>query len=127
MHRHDQPKPIPLPEQEWLLPGTRISHVVVGRDGSPARLVVPDPRWFALQKLWMSAQGKRNPLKRGKDQNQDTALRDAVRERMPQFPIDHAFENGLPEELRGFYEGWKETVGTVASGDRTSTRREASH
>src|SRR3546814_10570655 len=44
MHRHDQPKPIPLPEQEWLLPGTRISHVVVGRDGSPARLVVPDPR-----------------------------------------------------------------------------------
>src|SRR3546814_8199717 len=81
MHRHDQPKPIPLPEQEWLLPGTRISHVVVGRDGSPARLVVPDPRWFALQKLWMSAQGKRNPLKRGKDQIQDTALLDAVRER----------------------------------------------
>src|SRR3546814_16891833 len=70
MHRHDQPKPIPLPEQEWLLPGTRISHVVVGRDGSPARLVVPDPRWFALQKLWMSAQGKRTQPQRGKDQIQ---------------------------------------------------------
>src|SRR3546814_15158058 len=59
---------------------------------------------------------KRNPLKRGKDQIQDTALLDAVRERMPQFPLDHAFENGLPEELRGFYEGWMETVGSVASG-----------
>src|SRR3546814_20204098 len=80
MHRHDQPKPIPLPEQEWLLPGTRISHVVVGRNGSPARLVVPDPRWFAFQKLWMSAQAKRNPLKRGKDQIQGTALLAAVRE-----------------------------------------------
>src|SRR3546814_2796043 len=88
-----------------------------------------DLRWFALQKLWMSAQGKRNPLKRGKDQIQDTALLDAVRERMPQFPLDHAFENGLPEELRGFYEGWMETVGSVASGtaDRKSTRLNSSH
>src|SRR3546814_5340892 len=67
----------------------------------------------------MSAQGKRNPLKRGKDQIQDTALLDAVRERMPQLPLDHAFENGLQEELRGFYEGWMETVGSVASGTRS--------
>lgn len=116
MHRQDQPRPIPLPEQEWLLPGTRISHVVVGRDASPARLVVPDPRWFALQKLWMSVQDKRNPLKRGKDQIQGSALLDAVREHMPQFPLDHAFEDRLPEELRGFYESWMETAGLAAEG-----------
>ncbi len=52
--KRDQPKPVPLPEQEWLLPGRYVDQVVVARDGSPARLVVPDPRWFALQKLWLA-------------------------------------------------------------------------
>ena len=60
----DRPRPIPLPEQEWLLPGRRVDQVVPCRDGSPARIVAPDPRWFALHKLWLGAQAKRDPLKR---------------------------------------------------------------
>ncbi|MEQ9152837.1 MAG: GSU2403 family nucleotidyltransferase fold protein [Parvibaculum sp.] len=120
MHRQDQPRPIPLPEQEWLLPGTRISHVVVGRDASPARIVAPDPRWFALQKLWMSAQNKRNPLKRGKDRIQAIALLEAVRDRMPQFPLDRTFEGSLPQELRGFYGTWKEQAGLDGAGSTPS-------
>jgi hypothetical protein len=63
----DQPHPLPLPEQEWLLNGQPVDRVVICRDGSPARIVAPDPRWFALHKLWMSEQAKRNPLKRTKD------------------------------------------------------------
>ena len=43
--RRDQPKPAHLPEQEWLLWGKQINHVLVGQDGSPARVVAPDPRW----------------------------------------------------------------------------------
>jgi hypothetical protein len=58
--RTDQPRPIPMPEQEWLLEGQTVDRVVVGRDGSPARIVAPDPRWFALQKLWLADQSKRD-------------------------------------------------------------------
>ena len=97
--RTDKPMPVALPEQEWLLNGRFVDHVVVCRDGSPARIVAPDPRWFALQKLWMSEQAKRNALKRPKDLKQGIALLDAVHLTMPQYPIDTDFRASLPEEL----------------------------
>ncbi|MEO0499268.1 MAG: GSU2403 family nucleotidyltransferase fold protein [Pseudomonadota bacterium] len=65
--RTDQPRPMPLAEQEWLLTDPYVTQTIACRDGSPARLTVPDPRWFALHKLWMAAQTKRDPLKRPKD------------------------------------------------------------
>jgi hypothetical protein len=107
MFRTDRPKPVPLPEQEWLLLGRPVDRVVICRDASPARIVAPDPRWFALQKLWMSQQAKRNPLKRGKDLKQGRALLDAVHEAMPQYPLDAAFEDALPTELAGHYAEWR--------------------
>jgi Nucleotidyltransferase len=59
--RNEPLAPIGLPEQDWLLPGRRVEHVVCGLDGVPARLVVADPRWFALQKLWLADKPTRNP------------------------------------------------------------------
>jgi hypothetical protein len=107
MSRLDQPKPVPLPEQEWLLNGRPVDRVVLCRDGSAARIVAPDPRWFGLQKLWMARQAKRNPLKRRKDLKQGVALLDAVREVMPQYPMNGDFERSLPEELWESYLAWK--------------------
>ncbi len=103
----DKPSPLPLPEQEWLLNGRYVDRVVVCRDGSPARIVGPDPRWFALHKLWMSGQAKRNPLKRLKDSKQGLALLDAVAQVMPQYPLDAAFEQALPQDLIASYRSWK--------------------
>jgi hypothetical protein len=107
MGRNARPTPVPLQEQEWLLNGRFVAHVVVGRDAAPARLVVPDPRWFALQKLWMSEQPKRNPLKRGKDAKQGIALLNAIQDGMPQFKMDEAFEAEIPVELGPYFERWK--------------------
>lgn len=107
LSRTDQPRPIPLPEQEWLLHGRQVDRVVTCRDGSPARIVAPDPRWFALQKLWMSAQAKRNPLKRGKDLKQGLALLNVVSVAMPQYPLDDAFQASLPAELEQHYAQWE--------------------
>jgi hypothetical protein len=104
--RADQPRPIPLPEQEWLLLGQPVDQVVGCRDGSPARIVVPDPRWFALHKLWMAAQAKRNPLKRPKDRKQGLALLDAIATAMPHYPLDAGFEAALPNELRSHFLQW---------------------
>ena len=106
MFRQEIIKPIPLIQQEWLLMGRHVSHVVVAMDGSPARLEVPDPRYFALQKIWMSRQEDRNPLKRPKDLAQGIAVLGAVQEAMPQFPLDDEFEAALPEPLLEIFKEW---------------------
>jgi hypothetical protein len=107
MARLDQPRPVPLPEQEWLLLGRPVDHVVTSRGGGPARIVAPDPRWFALQKLWLAGQAKRNPLKRPKDLKQGAALLNAVDVAMPQYPLDGDFEASLPAPLADLYARWK--------------------
>lgn len=108
MDIRDHPKPVPLEEQEWLLKGKMVNRIVAARDGSPARIVAPDPRWFALQKLWLAEQRKRNPLKRPKDAKQGKLLLSAVAESMPQYPLDRAFEAEIPDVLRTHYKKWKQ-------------------
>jgi hypothetical protein len=109
----DRPRPVPLPEQEWLLLGRPVDQVVGCRDGSPARILAPDPRWFALHKLWMAAQSKRNPLKRTKDRKQGLALLDAVQRAMPHYPIDAEFEAEIPEELFPYYKEWQSAPSAI--------------
>lgn len=115
MARIDRPRPVPLPEQEWLLEGRPVDQVVICRDGSPARIVAPDPRWFALQKLWMSDQAKRNPLKRGKDLKQGLQLLNAIAETMPHYPLDASFEAALPGDLAPYFVRWTEQHRPAAS------------
>jgi hypothetical protein len=105
--RFEKPCPIPLPEQEWLLLGKPVDQVVPCRNATAARLVVPDPRWFALHKLWLGNQAKRNPLKRGKDLRQGAAVLDAVAEAMPQYPLDEAFAAAIPAELEPMWAEWR--------------------
>ncbi len=107
----DQPRPVPLPEQEWLLLGRPIDQVIGCRDGSPARIVAPDPRWFGLHKLWMADQSKRNPLKRPKDRAQGLALLRAVAAAMPHYPLNEEFVASLPDELAPHWEQWRRQTG----------------
>lgn len=111
MPRRDRPRPIALPEQEWLLRGKQVDHVVAAQDGSFARIIAPDPRWYALQKLWMSAQEKRNSLKRPKDRRQAMAVLNAVKAAMPHYPLDAAFEAELPPELLPCFREWQSNAG----------------
>lgn len=111
--KRDNPRPIPLPEQEWLLWGRPVDQVVTCRDATAARIVAPDPRWFALHKLWLSAQAKRNPFKRRKDREQGLGVLDAVAEAMPQYPLDAKFEAGIPDELQGVWSVWRAHAGAA--------------
>lgn len=106
--RTDKPRPIPLPEQEWLLLGRPVDQVVPCRDATVVRMVAPDPRWFALQKLWLAEQDKRNPFKRRKDRAQGLGVLDAVAEAMPHYPLDAEFVAAIPSELTGMWQGWRE-------------------
>jgi hypothetical protein len=103
----DRPRPIPLPEQEWLLNGRRVDRVVGVRDGEAARMVAPDPRWFALQKLWLAEKPQRDQQKKGKDRKQGSALLDAVWLAMPHYPLNNAFFDELPAALKPYFELWE--------------------
>ncbi len=98
--------PIALPEQDWLLLGKPIAHVITGLDATPARVVAPDPRYFALQKIWLSQQEKRKAEKRPKDARQAALVLDAVARGMPHYPLDDAFAATLPAELAPLFAAW---------------------
>ena len=104
--RTEQLSPIPLEEQDWLLLGSPVVHVVIGRDAKAARLVVPDPRYFALQKLWLAEKPSRTATKRPKDRAQGSTVLAAVRKFMPQYPLDQAFAERLPASLKPYLVQW---------------------
>lgn len=97
-----------------MLLGRPVDQVIACRDASTARIVAPDPRWFALQKLWLSDQGKRNPLKRRKDREQGLGVLDALAGAMPHYPLDAAFERELPAALTPYWNEWNERRTTKA-------------
>lgn len=80
---------------QWLASAPKYRQVVIGEDGYPAAMVCPDPRAFALHKIWMSAQPDRNPLKKHRDHSQALAVAYLVLKYLPQ----HKF---APSELRMF-------------------------
>ncbi len=57
----------PIGGVEWLIQSPPFDQVIIGEDGIPLRMVVPEPRTFALHKLWVSSRRDRNALKRAKD------------------------------------------------------------
>jgi hypothetical protein len=84
-----------IPNLQWLATAPKFRQVVIGDDGYPAAMACPDPRCFALHKIWMSTQPDRNPLKTQRDRNQAIAVAHLVHRYMPQ----HKF---APSELRMF-------------------------
>ena len=66
----DLVKAAPTKTLNWLLSAPKFSDIGIGWDGVPVPMVCPDPRAFALQKLWLSSQVDRAPLKKGRDQAQ---------------------------------------------------------
>lgn len=85
----------PIKSLNWLLSSPKFSDISIGSDGAPVPIVCPDPRAYALQKLWLSSQPDRDPLKKGRDQAQAFAVASVVANRMPQPPF-------LPDDLRSF-------------------------
>lgn len=97
---------VPMDDHDWLLPGMRISHVLPCFGGIAARIEAPDPRWFALQKLWLADKPERNPLKKPKDRALGLAVLDLVAGHMPQFELDKNFLDELPDPLAPYFEQW---------------------
>ncbi len=70
---------------EWLLSSPKFVQTVIGDDGFPATMVVPDPRAFSLHKLWLGSQEGRDPLKRRRDTQQGVTTARLVLRYLPQY------------------------------------------
>ena len=103
----DRIRPAIMEEVEWLLPGTPVIQVVPAKGDAAAKIVAPDPRMFALQKLWLAEKPTRDPLKKPKDRRQGVALLDACAKGiLPRHPLDKKFLASLPAALQPHFKRW---------------------
>ena len=72
---------------QWLVSATRLEQVVIGEDGYPATMIVPDPRAFAIHKLWVSEQKNREAVKKTRDRSQALAVCKVTLGYLPEFPF----------------------------------------
>ncbi|MFH0726377.1 MAG: nucleotidyltransferase domain-containing protein [Pseudomonadota bacterium] len=80
---------------DWLVSSPKFTSTVIGEDGFPAGMIAPDPRAFALHKLWLGRQQDREPIKKKRDQAQAQALCRLILQYLPTYPFD-------PKELKMF-------------------------
>jgi hypothetical protein len=80
---------------QWLVSAPKFDQVVIGEDGYPAAMTVPDPRAFAIHKIWLSAQVDREAVRKKRDYAQAVALCKLILRYLPEFEFK-------PEELRMF-------------------------
>jgi len=83
----------------WLVSAPKFYQIVIGEDGFPATMVVPDPRAFAVHKLWVSNQKDRDALKKKRDRSQALAVCKLILQYMPEFEIKKEDLRMFPEDI----------------------------
>jgi len=94
---------------EWLTALPPKTQIVIADNGFPVRFVVPEPRVFALHKLWVSLQPTRDPIKRKRDLRQAEAI---VQLALDYFNLrfDDPAVKALPSELTSMIPGLVERI-----------------
>jgi len=94
----------PLQGLDWLAGAPRMSQIVIAENGYPVRFIVPDPRVFALHKIWLSNNPTRDPLKRKRDFHQGEAVAALALDYL-NLSFDDDSINKLPQELTSMKTG----------------------
>ncbi len=94
-----QPLPPEAGQLHYLLTAPKFSQVVIGQDGGPVTLTVPDPRAFALNRLWLSQQEDREPAQRALDLGLALAVAALVLRYLPQYDFSESELDMFPREL----------------------------
>jgi hypothetical protein len=81
-----------------------MTQIVVSENGYPVRFVVPDPRVFALHKLWLSTHPTRDPLKKKRNFHQGEAVAGLALDYL-NLRFDDEKINQLPSELTAMWTG----------------------
>jgi len=92
-----------IDSQRWMVSSSRVSEVVIGLDGYPATMVAPDPRSFALHKLWLSQQLDRDPVKKIRDRSQCFAVVELLERYLPQYKFNEKQLQMFPKKVRNLF------------------------
>lgn len=77
----------------------RFEAVGIGEDGWPTRFVVPDPRAFALHKVWLATRPMRDPLKKSRDAAQGQMVRMVVEKYFPHLSFSPSAMKSFPKDM----------------------------
>ena len=94
---------------EWLTALPPMTQIVIADNGFPVRFVVPEPRLFALHKLWVSLQPTRDPIKRKRDLHQAEAIAQLSLDYF-NLSFDDPAIKALPAELTAMIPGLVERL-----------------
>lgn len=97
-------RPAPIVGLQWLVNAPVVEVIVLDERGFPAPMRCPDPRYWAVHKLWLSTRPDRDSQKKLRDRQQADVMLRLIEEKLPQFPLDAGFRQGLPKELAGMLE-----------------------
>ncbi len=84
---------------QWLVSAPKFFQIIIGDDGYPAAIAVPDPRAFALHKLWLSEQPDREPVKKQRDYDQGITIAGLVVQYLPNYPFRKSELRMFPKDV----------------------------
>ena len=93
-----------------------MTQIVIASNGFPVRFVVPEPRVFALHKLWVSLQPTRDPIKRKRDLRQGEAVAQLALDYF-NLRFDDPAIKSLPTELTAMIPGLVERLHAAKAED----------
>ena len=84
---------------KWMLSSPKFEAVAVGADGYPVPIIVPDPRAFAIYKLFLSRQDDRAPSKKTRDRRQAFAIAELIETRLSHLRFDDQSQMIFPADM----------------------------
>jgi hypothetical protein len=97
---HDDLVAIEIEGLQWLVNSPKVEAILIDERGYPLRCSSPDPRGFAVHKLWLAERDDRDPLKRQRDRQQADLMRALIAEHLPHLKFDDPALGALPRALR---------------------------
>lgn len=92
-------KAVEMEGLKWLNSAPSFRKTAIAEDGTPVDLVVPDPRYFALNKLWISQKDDRDPVKKPRDFQQAKVIANIAVNYLG-LAFDDDFLRVFPESIR---------------------------
>lgn len=84
---------------KWLISSPKVSATAIDESGYPVPMSVPDPRSFAIHKLWVSQQVDRDPIKKQRDEAQAVALIGLIENELPQYAFSEQAVRMFPKSV----------------------------
>ena len=96
---NDDLQAVEINSQKWMAAPQKIEAVVIGLDGYPSPISVPDPRVYVLHKLWMSKDPSRDNKKRRRDKTQAIAVAEIILNYLPNYKFSEKDLRLLPKKI----------------------------